>query len=179
MSTYPEKKSQCLFFKRLASCFLFATVILISVNPLFAANKVFEADVLKVIDGDTIRLKDGRLIRYLGIDAPDLKRKINDVWTYAPQPFAEEAAKLNKELVEGKRVLIALDPTLKEHDKYGRLLAFVYIDKIMVNEELLKRGLARTDIPSLFMKHRIRFWSLEEIAWTGKNGLWAGVEKKE
>jgi len=137
------------------------------VNP-----DVFESVVIKVIDGDTVRLKDGTLVRYLGIDAPELKRKVDNKWIYDPEPYAEEAAKFNKTLVEGKKVLVEIDPVQK-HDRFGRLLAYIYVDKILANEELLKNGLARAKTPSLFMKHRIRFWSLEEMAWTGKRGLWA------
>ncbi len=136
---------------------------------------VFKAEVFKVIDGDTIRLKDGTLIRYLGIDTPELRRKVDNRWVYDPEPFAEEAAEYNKKMVEGKEVLIETDPVQK-HDKFGRLLAYIYIDRVLVNEELLKQGLAKTKTPSLFMKHRIRFWSLEEMAWTSKRGLWANED---
>ena len=141
---------------------------------LVEPGNLFESMVTKVIDGDTIRLEDGRLVRYLGIDAPELRKKVKSLWVYDPQPFAEEAAKLNKNLVEGKKVLIELDPVLPRQDKFGRLLAYVFIDKIMVNEELVKRGLAKAETHHpLIMKYRKRFWSLEEGAWTGKRGLWA------
>lgn len=136
---------------------------------------VFKGEVFKVIDGDTIRLKDGTLIRYIGIDAPELRRKVDNRWVYDPEPYAEEAAEFNRKMVEGKEVLIETDP-VKKHDKFGRLLAYIYIDKVLVSEELLKRGLAKTKTPSLFMKHRIRFWSLEEMAWTSNLGIWANED---
>ncbi len=133
---------------------------------------VFESVVIKVIDGDTVRLKDGTLVVYLGIDAPELKRKVDNIWVYDPEPYAEEAAKFNKAMIEGKKVIVEIDP-VKKHDRFGRLMAYVYVDKVLAAEELLKNGLAKADSPSLFMKHRIRFWSLEEMAWTGKKGMWA------
>ncbi len=133
---------------------------------------VFESVVIKVIDGDTVRLKDGTLVVYLGIDAPELKRKVDNAWVYDPEPYAEEAAKFNKAMVEGKKVIVEIDP-VKKHDRFGRLMAYVYVDKVLAAEELLRNGLAKANSPSLMMKHRIRFWSLEEMAWTGKKGLWA------
>ncbi len=137
-----------------------------------STQSLFKADVAEVIDGDTIRLKDGRLVRYIGIDAPEMRRKAGNLWVYDPEPFAEEATKLNRKLVEGKEVLIEVDP-VGRNDKFDRLLAHVYVDKVLVNEELLRAGLAKTFIPSLLMKHRIRFWSIEEMAWTNKRGLWS------
>lgn len=135
-------------------------------------SDVFESVVIKVIDGDTVRLEDGTLVSYLGIDAPELKRKVDNAWVYDPEPYAEEAAKFNKAMVEGKKVIVEIDP-VKKHDRFGQLMAHVYVDKVLAAEELLRNGLAKAESPSLLMKHRIRFWSLEEMAWTGKKGLWA------
>jgi len=144
-----------------------------------AAGNLFEAKVMTVIDGDTIRLEDGRLVRYLGIDAPELRTKVESLWVYDPQPFAEQAATLNKKLVEGKKVKIELDPNLPRKDQFGRLLAFVFVDKVMVNEELVRQGLAKVETHHpLIMKYRKRIWSLEEGAWLGKRGLWAEQDKK-
>ncbi len=155
---------------------LCAASVLVNSRPVLSEElfdeNLFKSRVINVVDGDTIRIKDGRLIRYLGIDSPELRRKIDNVWVFDPEPFAREAAKFNEDLVGGKEVLIEVDPVQRQ-DKYGRLLAYVYVDKTLVNEELLKAGLAKTMTPSLFMKHRIRFWSIEEMAWTAKRGLWS------
>ncbi|MFQ5588022.1 MAG: thermonuclease family protein [Nitrospiria bacterium] len=167
------------FFKFAPYFFSIAIVLSSLIAPVYAeetsSEDLFKSRVISVIDGDTIRIKDGTLIRYIGIDTPELKRKIDNAWVYDPEPFAEEAAKFNQKMVAGKEVLIEVDP-VQRHDKFGRLLAYVYVDKVLVNEELLKEGLAKTKTPSLFMKHRIRFWSLEEMAWTAKRGLWANAE---
>ncbi|MEC4677145.1 MAG: thermonuclease family protein [Nitrospirota bacterium] len=157
------------------SFFIFSTQVVFNTQVYAEAPvklDVFESVVIKVIDGDTVRLKDGTLLVYLGIDAPELKRKVDNVWVYDPEPYAEEAAKFNKAMVEGKKVIVEIDP-VKKHDRFGRLMAYVYVDKVLAAEELLRNGLAKADSPSLLMKHRIRFWSLEEMAWTGKKGLWA------
>lgn len=163
-------------FNRLSSLGVLFFTFLVFSHQVYAEEiinpDVFEAVVIKVIDGDTVRLEDGTLVNYLGIDAPELKRKVDNVWVYDPEPYAEEAARFNRSMVEGKKVIIEIDP-VKKHDRFGHLLAYVYVDKILANEELLKIGLAKAKSPSLFMKHRVRFWSLEEMAWTSKKGIWS------
>lgn len=155
----------------------FIFTLLLSFYNTAGAAEIFDTIVTKVIDGDTIQISDGRVIRYLGIDAPELRKKVDNLWVYSPEPFAEEAARFNKKLVEGKKVRIELDPNIKQNDRANPLLAYVFIfeGKQLANEELLRAGLAKTETPHLLMKHRIRFWSMEELAWVEKRGLW--IEK--
>ncbi|MFQ5598184.1 MAG: thermonuclease family protein [Nitrospiria bacterium] len=166
------------FLTRSLLSFAFVTTFVFHFYNISTAQDLFKATVIKAIDGDTIRLSDGRTVRYLGINAPELRKKLDNLWIYDPEPYAEAAAQLNQQLVEGKEVLIEFDPVVGQTDGFGRLLAYVYIidDKRLANEEILKAGLAKTDTPSLLMKHRIRFWSIEERAWTEKRGLWADAE---
>lgn len=96
-------------------------------------------DLIRVIDGDTIvvRLPDSReeRVRYIGIDAPESVHPEKPV-----EPFALEASSRNRELVEGRSLLLELD--VQERDQYGRLLAFVWADGEMVNLQLVREGLA-------------------------------------
>lgn len=138
-------------------------------------TEVFEATVLEVVDGDTIRLSDGRLVRYLGVNAPELRKKLENLWVYDPQPFGEAAARFNKKMVEGRKVILEIDP-VRPRDRFGRLLAYVFVEnvkKMFVNVELLKKGLAKAEGLPLGTKHRILFWSAEEDAWTSKRGIWS------
>lgn len=77
-------------------------------------------------------LASGEKVRYLGIDTPELYP--------TPQPWAREAHRYNEELVEGKEVRLEYDEVVR--DKYGRLLAYVWVGKEMVNADLVERGLA-------------------------------------
>jgi len=155
---------------------VFSSASLAFAQALFEPKPLtlFESKVLKVIDGDTIRLEDGRVVRYLGVDAPELRKKVNNRWIHSPEPYAEEATAFNKSLVEGKKVLIEIDPA-KQRDKFGRLAVYVYLveSKLLANEEIIKAGLAKAEKLPIFMKHRKRFWSIEEMAWHDKRGMWA------
>ena len=89
-----------------------------------------------VADGDTIILQDGRHVRYIGIDTPEIDHKNNHA-----APFGIEALSRNRQLVEGWRLRLVYDR--EEKDRYGRTLAYVYRSNgLFVNAELLKEGLA-------------------------------------
>ena len=87
------------------------------------------AVVKRVIDGDTIELFNGTVLRYVGITAPE-----------EGEDFAEEATKLNQSLVEGKEIKLEYDNYTS--DKFGRILAYAFIDNKNVPIELVKKGMA-------------------------------------
>ena len=94
---------------------------------------------MKVIDGDTIILDNGEVVRYIGIDTPEVSVPATALECYGP-----EATVRNKELVEGKKVKLTRD--IKNRDKHGRLLRYVYVDdgNTFVNLALVEGGYART-----------------------------------
>jgi micrococcal nuclease len=107
-----------------------------------------EYRVADVIDGDTIAIEDGKgtLVRYIGIDTPEIARQDSP-----GDPFSEEAKELNGKLVRGKSVRLEYDN--ERYDVYGRLLAYVFADGVSVNEQLLRSGLATP----LFIKPNVKY----------------------
>ncbi|MFV9832736.1 endonuclease [Bacillus subtilis] len=94
----------------------------------------------KAVDGDTIKVTyNGNVdtVRYLLVDTPETKKPNSCV-----QPYGEDASKRNKELVNSGKLQLEFDKG-DRRDKYGRLLAYVYVDGKSVQETLLKEGLAR------------------------------------
>ena len=93
-------------------------------------------ELVRIIDGDMIKViyngKEQNL-RYLLIDTPELNHK-----QQGKQPFAEEATKRNDELLKSGKLEIEFDIGERE-DKYGRLLAYVYIDGKVYNRNLWKK----------------------------------------
>lgn len=94
--------------------------------------------VIRVIDGDTVELKNGERLRYNDIDTPETVHPSKPIECYGP-----EASAKNEELVEGKIILVELGNPRK--DKYGRLLGYVYVDDVFVNAELVKGGYAEVN----------------------------------
>jgi len=87
------------------------------------------AVVKKVIDGDTVELFNGTVLRYVGITAPE-----------EGEDFAEEATKLNQSLVEGKEIKLEYDNYTS--DKFGRILAYPIINDKNICVELVSKGMA-------------------------------------
>jgi micrococcal nuclease len=100
---------------------------LVSSPPTVRADPVTTtALVLKIVDGDTIDIRDddrGRLrVRLLGIDTPETKKPGFTVGCWGP-----EASEFAKDTMLGQRVALIPDPTQDRTDRYGRTLA--YLDK--------------------------------------------------
>ena len=124
----------------------------------------------RVVDGDTIELSDGRLVRYIGIDAPEARRKEGGRWVADPEPFAEAATEANRHLVAGRRVRLEYD--VQTHDRFGRLLAYVYVGDTMVNAQLLSEGMAQLLTIPPDVTYAARFRALAEEAREARRGLW-------
>ena len=89
--------------------------------------------VQRVIDGDTIVLATGEKIRYLLIDAPETTNGHDDC-------YGSNAATFNTDLVLNKTVELTYDTQCT--DMYGRLLAYVSVDGMDVNQLMVERGYA-------------------------------------
>ena len=123
--------------------------------------------VKRVIDGDTIELDNGVTVRYIGIDAPETKHPSKPV-----EYFGKEATEYNRKLVKGKKVKLVFD--VQEKDKYGRLLAYVYLpDDTFVNAELVKGGYAKVATHPPNVKHQELFLKLQRDAQRENRGLWS------
>jgi len=116
--------------------------------------------VESIISGDTIKLADGRTIRYIGIDAPDKE-----------QCMYRTAAKINQVLVEGKQVVIEKDHT--ELDPDGNVLRYVWIDDQLINERIVSDGYARNTPQPPNLKYNGRFLNAHNQARELNKGLWA------
>ncbi|SDG36072.1 thermonuclease family protein [Roseospirillum parvum] len=123
--------------------------------------------VARVLDGDTVDLDDGRRVRLLAIQAPEM-----NYGRGTPEPFAEAATAALVELAEGRRVTPHFDRA--RHDRHGRLLAhLVRADGLWLEAELIDRGLARV---YTFADNRALGPALlrrEAAARQARRGLWA------
>jgi|GEM_PF-498272 len=128
--------------------------------------------VKKVIDGDTIELVDGTKIRYIGIDTPETVHPSRPV-----EFMGKEASDFNKNLVEGKCVRLEYD--VQRTDKSGRTLAYVFLDSIFVNAELVKLGYAQTLTVPPDVQYEETFLKLQREAREDQRGLWSETKAQE
>ena len=93
--------------------------------------------VRSVPDGDGVKLSDGRRVRYLGVDAPEVAN-----YGHPAEPLAREARDFNRLLLSKGSVVIIPNGGV-DKDKYGRLLRQVFVDGRWINAALALTGLAR------------------------------------
>ncbi len=129
-------------------------------------SKSFEGVVKKVIDGDTIVLKSGQKVRYIGIDTPEMKSPPKK-----SRYYGKESYELNKKLVEGKKVRLELEKQKMDFER--RLLAHVFVGDLFVGAELVKQGQARVATFPPNIKYEELFIKMEKEAIENKRGLWA------
>ena len=130
-------------------------------NPS-ASSGLKEFLVMKAIDGDTIVIEGGEIVRYIGIDTPEVSQ--------GEECFAKEASDKNKELVMGKTVRLEKD--VSERDKYQRLLRYVWSGDIFVNEYLVRQGYATAISYPPDVKYQEVFREAEKKARENGRGLW-------
>ncbi|NLY75980.1 MAG: nuclease [Firmicutes bacterium] len=155
---------------------LFSSIILILYTGYTGLNAELEDIktgaseylVLRVIDGDTIEVERIGKVRYIGVDSPEISR--------GPEPFGMEAREVNRQLVEGQKVRLELD--FGERDRYGRILAYVFVGDTFVNAWLVEHGYARVMTVPPNVKYAELFLELERKARECGRGLWGVSETK-
>jgi len=127
-------------------------------------------DLERVVDGDTLLLANNARVRLLGIDTPETVRPGHPV-----EPWGPEASAFTKAFVSGGRVRIALDR--ERIDRYGRFLAYVWVGEKLLNEELLRAGLARVEPRAqISSSMRRRLEQAQSEAQLAQSGLWSSTE---
>ncbi len=137
-------------------------------TPTPAFERV-EAQVVKVVDGDTIKVEiDGIVypVRYIGIDCPETVHPSEPVQWMGP-----EACECNRRLVEAKTVYLEKD--VSETDQYGRLLCYVFLaDGTFVNAELVQLGYAQSVTYPPDVRYQDLFLEMQQEAREAERGLW-------
>lgn len=122
--------------------------------------------VERVVDGDTIDLETGERIRYLMIDTPEVS---------SGDCYAKEATELNSQLVLGREVRLEYD--VECTDRFGRLLAYVYVGDNEINTVMVERGYAcLLHIPPNGADRRDEFAAIETLARNEERGMWGLCE---
>ncbi|MEM9353256.1 MAG: thermonuclease family protein [Planctomycetota bacterium] len=128
-----------------------------------------EYRVERVVDGDTLKLFNGDRFRLQGVDTPETVKENTPV-----QPWGPEATDYTREFVRnaGNRVDITVEG--EGVDQYGRYLGFVWYDGRLLNEELVRKGLAKAKLSYDYadkMKDRLR--AAQDAARRDRVGIWS------
>ena len=154
--------------------FYYFLYIIIVIN-IFASNiNASDYDIVKFnkcIDGDTASfILDEEIIkvRFLAIDTPESvhpKKEVDPIGILASNYTCEK-------LKNAKEIKLEYDPGSNKKDKYSRLLAWIWVDNSLLQEELIKLGYAKVYYIYGNYKYTTQLYEIEEKAKKDKLGIW-------
>jgi micrococcal nuclease len=132
-----------------------------------------QAQVHRIIDGDTLVLQGGLRVRVLGIDAPEMEKEGQ------PAEFlAHKAKAVMGDLTRGQTLHLEYDR--QRYDHYGRLLAYLFLsDGTFINAELVRQGLARVYFHAPNERYRDRLLAAQREAIEAQRGVWLKLLKQD
>jgi len=167
------------FSRRLLSL-TFALALLASALGLLAGCETKapappqEALVAQVVDGDSLVLAGSeQRVRLLGIDAPEMGKAGKP-----PEFMAHESKAFLAEMTQGKQLRLEYDQL--RYDHYGRLLAYLFLPPgVMVNAELVRRGLAHVYCIPPNLRYRETLLAAQREALEARRGVWPQKLKQD
>jgi len=140
-------------------------------ESVFAATQHSQARLLRVVrvvDGDTIWTEGGEQVRYIGIDTPE-----------RGESFYKEARLKNLEFVTVGVIVEVVVCRDEPRDRYGRLLAWVYVEGVDVAAEILRAGFGRRlVIPPCGLVKAQKYRAIERDAKSRGVGIWGISSQK-
>jgi len=153
--------------------FLYLQLVLLSV--LLFSRTAFAQEwntVNWVNDGDTIVLSDGRHVRYIGINAPEIAHD-----NHKSEAFGYAAKKFNQSLLRSKKVRLEFDK--EKYDRYGRLLAYIFLlDGTFINKKMIKKGYAYVLHRRPNVKYDGVLLKAQRDAMSAEQGMWRNRNDK-
>lgn len=135
-------------------------------------DKDYEIAVVgRIVDGDTFETEDGRKVRLIGVNTPEVHGKVED--------YGREASAFSKARLQNQTVYLFRD--VSDTDRYGRLLRYIFVehDPVLYNETLLTEGYANTMTYPPDVLFADKFAHLERAARESGKGLWGEKEPLE
>ncbi|MFO7667283.1 MAG: thermonuclease family protein [Desulfobacterales bacterium] len=155
------KKALCIYGNIILASFLFLQICAVNHGECSGLYEVRWVD-----DGDTIVLNDGKRVRYIGIDSPEVESEYSKA-----EPFGNEARELNRRLVYLKKVRLEFDN--ERYDQYGRLLAYVFLeDGTFINNAMITAGYAYCLPKKPNLKYEKLFLKSQQNAMRSNIGIW-------
>lgn len=126
-------------------------------------------EVRRVVDGDTLLMASGARVRLQGINTPETVMEDRPVEVWGP-----EASQFTKDFIQHANMRVRLSFSLERQDRYDRFLAFVWNGDTMLNEELVRAGLAQARLDYRYsgvMKRRLA--QAQDEARKAGRGIWS------
>jgi micrococcal nuclease len=123
----------------------------------------------RVVDGDTVVINGGEKVRLIGLNTPETVDPKRPVECFGPEASSEA-----KKILTGQTVRLETDPSQDARDKYGRLLAYVFLeDGTNFDEFMIENGYGYEYTYRTAYKYQKEFKAAEKEAQANGRGLWA------
>lgn len=145
-------------------------------NSINALEK-YEVKFSSCIDGDTARFifdNENIKVRFLAIDTPETKHPKKSVELYGKEASNYTCNKLKS----ASKIILEFDSNSDLKDKYNRYLAWVFIDDILLQEELVSNGYAEVKYLYGDYKYTEKLLNKEKIAKKEKLGIWNNYKEE-
>ena len=145
----------------------------IFITPVYAKEKVKYSSC---IDGDTIKVlinNEKVTVRLLAVNAPETAKENKEAEYYANEASDFTCNKIKK----AKKIELEYDPKSDKHDKYDRLLAWVFVDGELLETALVKGGYAKVAYLYDDYKYADILKEEQELASAKKIGIWNDLAK--
>lgn len=148
------------------------TVVISQPKEVAPVQQYTYYQVTNVVDGDTLKVSiNGSIetLRLIGMDTPETVDPRKPV-----QCFGKEASNMAKELLLGKKVRLEKDPSQGDRDKYGRTLAYIYLESgLFYNRYMIEQGYAYEYTYNTPYKYQTEFKQAQKTAEQNQVGLWS------
>lgn len=150
----------------------FSNVTLVSAKKKSTrSNEKIQVTLEKCVDGDTARFmykKSNIKARFLAIDTPESVHPTKKV-----EPFGKEASKYTCDMLSNaKKIVLEYDINSDKTDKYDRHLVWVFVDDVLLQEELVSNGYAKIKYVYGDYKYLDELKKEEQIAKGNRIGVW-------
>lgn len=165
---------------KVLACFLLSSITAsvgwadecdLSASNLLTAQKV---NIDKIIDGDTVRTANGNLVRFIGINTPEIDHKYG-----RSQPFAEKARQHLKAIIAKHSGQVLLQMDSEPQDRHGRQLSHIFTTSGKnIQAELLNRGLGVWIVVPPNLAYMDCYRKNEKQAREHRSGVWGEQFRK-
>ncbi|MBR4672763.1 MAG: thermonuclease family protein [Bacilli bacterium] len=156
---------------------LMIMLLILPINVMASQSTSDEVSLSNCVDGNSarfmLRLTEIK-VKFLGIEAAEniIDEKTNEVNDSFVKDYVCDALK------SAKKIKIEYEPNIEREDKYGRIQAWVYIDGVLLQEDLVKQGYAKVVYINDDYLHAKELKSALSYAKEKKLGIWKNEEEK-
>ena len=153
-------------------------LLILFIFPVSVSASRIKVKFSKCVDGDTARfILDGEEIklRFLGINAPEIASSTKDA-----EPYGDEAAKyVCSKLKKAENIEIEYDEKSDKTDRYGRYLAYVFLDDKLLEKDILNKGYAEVKYAKTSFKYYDELINAEKKAKSKGIGIHSDKDYEE